>query len=80
MSGRRPAGDLNIPAECDDMIRRGALVACNVSGVKDSQAITILLARIVPHDQLVVVHAPLRVVEWPGTIRTSGTRFQPTFR
>ena len=29
---------------------------------------TILLARIVPRDQLVVVHAPLGEVEWPGTI------------
>ncbi|MDE0033995.1 MAG: hypothetical protein OXU75_12795 [Deltaproteobacteria bacterium] len=66
--GRRPGADLHIPPECRDMIRRGALVATNSSGGKDSQAMTILLARIVPHDQLVVVHAPLRVVEWPGTI------------
>ena len=29
---------------------------------------TILLARTVPRDQLVVVHAPLGEVEWPGTI------------
>ena len=29
---------------------------------------TILLARIVPRDQLVVVHAPLGEVEWPGTV------------
>ena len=29
---------------------------------------TILLARIVPRDQLVVVHAPLGDVEWPGTV------------
>ncbi len=29
---------------------------------------TILLARIVPRDQLVVVHAPLAEVEWPGTV------------
>ncbi len=50
------------------MIRQGALVAVNVSGGKDSQAMTILLARIVPRDQLVVVHAPLGEVEWPGTI------------
>ena len=50
------------------MIRRGALVAINSSGGKDSQAMTILLARIVLRDQLVVVHAPLREVEWPGTI------------
>ena len=64
----QPAADLHVPPECRDMIRRGALVAVNSSGGKDSQAMTILLARIVPHDQLAVVHAPLRVVEWPGTI------------
>ena len=29
---------------------------------------TILLARVVPRDQLVVVHAPLGEVEWPGTV------------
>ena len=29
---------------------------------------TILLARIVPCDQLLIVHAPLGEVEWPGTI------------
>ena len=29
---------------------------------------TILLSRIVPRDQLLVVHAPLDEVEWPGTI------------
>ena len=50
------------------MIRRGALVAINSSGGKDSQTLTILLARTVPRDQLVVVHAPLGEVEWPGTI------------
>ncbi|MDE0030161.1 MAG: phosphoadenosine phosphosulfate reductase family protein, partial [Deltaproteobacteria bacterium] len=38
------------------------------SGGKDSQTMTILLARAVPHDQLVVVHAPLGQVEWPGTV------------
>ena len=64
----RPTRDLHIPPECRDMIRRGALVAINSSGGKDSQAMTILLARIVLRDQLVVVHAPLREVEWPDTI------------
>ncbi len=66
--GRRPAADLHIPPECRDMIGRGALVAVSVSGGKDSQAMTTLLARTVPRDQLVVVHAPLGEVEWPGTI------------
>ncbi len=68
MSGRRRAAELHVPPECRDMIRRGALVAINSSGGKDSQAMTILLSRIVPRDQLVVVHAPLGEVEWPGTV------------
>ncbi len=72
MSGRPPSGPrpayLDIPSECRDMIRRGALVAVNSSGGKDSQSMTILLARTVPRDQLVVVHAPLGEVEWPGTV------------
>ena len=72
MSGNRPRSprpaDLPIPPECDDMIHRGALVSISVSGGKDSQAMTILLARTVPRDQLVVVHAPLGEVEWPGTV------------
>ena len=65
---RRPSTKLHIPPECRDMIRRGALMAINSSGGKDSQAMRIVLARIVPRDQLVVVHAPLGEVEWPGTI------------
>ena len=65
---RRPEVSLHVPPECRDMIRRGALMAINSSGGKDSQGMTILLARTVPSDQLVVVHAPLGEVEWPGTI------------
>ena len=51
------------------MIRRGALFALNHSGGKDSQAMTILLARIVPRQNLLAVHAPLGEAEWPGTIQ-----------
>ncbi len=50
------------------MIRDGALVSINHSGGKDSQAMTVLLSRIVPRDRLVAVHAPLGEVEWPGTV------------
>ena len=57
-----------IPRECRKLIRGGALVAISSSGGKDSQAMTILLSRIVPRDQLVVVHAPLGEVDWPGTV------------
>ena len=59
---------ISIPAECRETIRAGALVAISHSGGKDSQAMTILLSRIVPWDRLVAVHAPLAQVEWPGTI------------
>lgn len=50
------------------MIRSGALVAISSSGGKDSQAMTILLSRIVPRGQMLIVHAPLGQVEWPGTL------------
>ncbi|MDE0488596.1 MAG: phosphoadenosine phosphosulfate reductase family protein [Gammaproteobacteria bacterium] len=49
-------------------MRNGALVAISHSGGKDSQAMTIMLSRIVPREQLLFVHAPLGEVEWPGTI------------
>ena len=60
--------EIHVPPERREMIRAGALVAVSHSGGKDSQAMTILLSRIVPRDQLVAVHAPLGGVEWPGTI------------
>ena len=66
---RRRDTEFSVPPECGEMIRRGALVALNVSGGKDSQALTIILSRIVPRDQLVAVHAPLGEVEWEGTIQ-----------
>ena len=65
---RRPTLGIPVPSACREMIERGALVALNVPGGKDSQAMGLLLARIVPHDQLVAVHAPLGELEWPGTI------------
>ena len=62
------AASIPIPRECRKLVRLGALVAINSSDGKDSQAMTILLSRIVPPDQLLAVHAPLGEVEWPGTI------------
>ena len=50
------------------MIDGGALIAVSHSGGKDSQAQMILLRSQVPAAQLVVVHAPLGRVEWPGTL------------
>ena len=57
------ATDIPIPRECRQLIRRGALVAINASDAKDSQAMTILVSRVVPCDQLIVVHTPLGEVE-----------------
>ena len=73
MSGRLtrrhpPSAAIAILPECQEMIQSGALFALNVSGGKDSQAMSLLVARIVPHDQFVAVHAPLGEVEWPGRI------------
>lgn len=59
---------LSIPGPCRDTIERDALIAINTSGGKDSQAMTILLSRLVPPDRLVAVHAPLGEAEWPGTV------------
>ena len=73
---RRPSAiDIPLPPECREMIRQGALISISTSGGKDSQAMTILLTRIVPSAQLVAVHAPLADVEWPDT-NTSRHRFQ----
>ena len=63
-----PFADLPVPPECRETFRAGALVAISHSGGKDSQAMTILLSRLVPRDQLIVIHAPLGEVEWPGTV------------
>ena len=71
MSGGSPLRlrpDLLVPPACRALVERGALVAVNHSGGKDSQCMTILLGRIVPREQLLVVHAPLGEIEWPGTV------------
>ena len=60
--------DIAVPPECRELVQRGALVAVNHSGGKDSQCMTILLSRLVPREQLLVVHAPLGEVEWPDTL------------
>lgn len=56
-----------IPVKVRDLITSGALFVANHSGGKDSQAMLIELRRIVPADQLLVIHAELPEVEWDGT-------------
>lgn len=49
------------------LIDRGAIFFINDSGGKDSQAMKVFLSKVVPHDQLVIVHADLPEVDWDGT-------------
>jgi len=59
---------LIVPAEVAGLIVSGALFVVNHSGGKDSQAMFIRLLDSVPLSQLVVVHASLGDVEWPGAL------------
>lgn len=51
-----------------DLAARGALFVVNHSGGKDSQAMFHVVRRLVPRDQVLVVHADLPEVDWPGTL------------
>lgn len=55
----------------EKMQKRGALFAISHSGGKDSQAQTILVRKVVPDSQIVVIHAPLLYVEWEGALETA---------
>ena len=60
---------LALPPEVGALIDNGGLVAVNHSGGKDSQAMLLHLREAgIPARQMVVVHAPLGRVEWPGTL------------
>ena len=50
-----------------DLVAQGAIFYSSHSGGKDSQAMTIELTKLVPSDQLVIIHAHLPEVEWKGT-------------
>jgi 3'-phosphoadenosine 5'-phosphosulfate sulfotransferase (PAPS reductase)/FAD synthetase len=54
--------------EIHALIARGALFVANHSGGKDSMAMLNRLARIVPREQLLVVHASLGEAEWAGAL------------
>lgn len=57
-----------IPSEIHALISDKALFVSNHSGGKDSQAMLIKLLEIVPTAQLIVVHASLGIIEWPGAL------------
>lgn len=61
------ASHLPVPSEIETLIARGALFVCNHSAGKDSQAMYLYLRQVIPHDQLVVIHAHLPDVEWSGS-------------
>ena len=50
-----------------EMVGRGAIFYVSHSGGKDSQAMMAVITKLVPEDQIVVVHAHLPGVVWRGT-------------
>lgn len=58
--------DVEVPLKVFQLIKDGALFVINHSAGKDSQAMAIVLREIVPAKQLLVIHADLGKVEWPG--------------
>lgn len=57
-----------VPEAIHRLIKKGALFVINDSAGKDSQAMKIVLMDLVPHEQLVIVHANLPEVEWKGNM------------
>lgn len=51
-----------------ELIQKDALFVLNHSGGKDSQAMFLYLKQYIPPQQLMIVHAELPGVDWPGTI------------
>ena len=49
-----------------DLVARGAVFYLSHSGGKDSQAMYVAMSKIVPAEQIVVVHADLGKIEWEG--------------
>ncbi|WP_375292153.1 phosphoadenosine phosphosulfate reductase domain-containing protein [Sphingomonas melonis] len=59
---------MTLPDRIKALVERGALFVINDSGGKDSQAMKVMLKRLIPHAQLLIVHAVLPEVEWDGSI------------
>lgn len=63
-----PSSPLAIPPEVLALQKAGALIVSSHSGGKDSQAMLIRLLEVIPREQIVVIHAALGEVEWPGAL------------
>lgn len=59
---------VSMPEQALELLGEGALFVLNDSGGKDSQAMRIVLRDLVPRSQLLVIHATLGRVEWPGAL------------
>lgn len=59
---------IQVPDQVRELVAAGAVVVLNDSGGKDSQAMRILVSQVIPASQLVVIHASLGDVEWPGAL------------
>ncbi len=57
-----------VSAKIQSLVDRGTLFAINHSGGKDSQAMLAEVLKLVPRDQILVIHADLGEVDWGGTI------------
>lgn len=56
-------------SEAQALAARGALFLASHSGGKDSQAEYLAMLRLgIPADQIIVIHADLGDIEWPGTL------------
>ena len=60
---------MNLPQQINEWIDAGAVFYISHSGGKDSQAMYAILQKCIPSDRIVVVHAHLTYVEWPGVIK-----------
>ncbi|WP_262216188.1 adenine nucleotide alpha hydrolase family protein [Serratia ficaria] len=57
-----------VPESVRQLRDAGAIFYVSHSGGKDSQAMYLQLLQVIPFEQMVVVHADLGEVEWPGIV------------
>ncbi|SSB97860.1 3'-phosphoadenosine 5'-phosphosulfate sulfotransferase (PAPS reductase)/FAD synthetase [Pseudomonas sp. 43mfcvi1.1] len=59
---------MKLDANVEALVASGALFVANHSGGKDSQAQLIKLLEVIPPSQMIVAHACLGEMEWPGAM------------